>query len=166
MSRDHLSLVQHLRFHTHGWRVNGDVSLIISKGDPENPSIEEILSVEKYMSGYACKGNQPTGAVVDLFNDLVNSADESTGATAKSICTKLLMQTVKRDISAVDASFELSRIPLYRCSHTFQNVCLSGCRLLSCNNEDKFVLDIYLQRDESDMSFFYGFVVKTERFLL
>jgi hypothetical protein len=123
------------------------------------------------MSGYACKGNQPTGAVVDLFNDLVNSVDESTGATAKSICTKLLMQTVKRDISAVDASFELSRIPLYRCSHTFQNVCLSGCRLLSCNNEDTFVtkntaLDRYLQRDKKDMSFFYGFVVKTERFLL
>jgi hypothetical protein len=47
------------------------------------------------------------------------------------------MQTVKRDISAVDASFELSHIPLYRCSRTFQNVCLSGCRLLSCNNEDK-----------------------------
>jgi hypothetical protein len=109
--------------------------------------------------------------VVDLFNDLVNSADEFTGATAKSICTKLLMQTVKRDISAVDASFELSRIPLYRCSHTFQNVCLSGCRLLSCNNEDTFVtkntaLDRYLQRDKKDMSFFYGFVVKTERFLL
>jgi hypothetical protein len=57
--------------------------------------LEEILSVEKYVSGYACKGNQPTGAVVDLFNDLVNCADESTGATAKSICTNLLMQAVK-----------------------------------------------------------------------
>jgi hypothetical protein len=103
--------------------------------------------------------------VVDLFNDLVNCADESTGTTAKSICTKLLMQTVKRDISAVEASFELSRIPLYRCSHTFQNVCLSGYRLLNCNNEDKFVtkntaLDRYLQRDEKDMSSFYGFVCK------
>jgi hypothetical protein len=50
------------------------------------------------------------------MNDLVNCADESTGATAKSICTKLLMQTAKRDISAVEASFELSRIPLYRYS--------------------------------------------------
>jgi hypothetical protein len=39
------------------------------------------------LSGYACKGNQPTGAVVDLFNDLANCADEFTGATAKSICT-------------------------------------------------------------------------------
>lgn len=165
MSRDHPSLVQHSRFHTQGWRANGDVSLSISKSDPENPSVEEILSVEKYVSGYACKENQPTGAVVDLFNDLVNCADESTGATAKAICTKLLMQTVKRDISAVEASFQLSRIPLYRCSHTFQNVCLSGCRLLNCNNEDKFVtkntaLDGYLQRDEKDMSSFDGFVCK------
>ena len=44
MSRDHPSPVQHSRFHTHGCRANGDVSLIISQGDPENPSIEEILS--------------------------------------------------------------------------------------------------------------------------
>jgi hypothetical protein len=57
-------------------------------GDSENPSVEEILSVEKYVSGYACKGNQPTGAVVDLFNDLVNCADESTGATACKYLSK------------------------------------------------------------------------------
>jgi hypothetical protein len=56
-----------------------------------------MLSVENYVSGYAYQGNQPTGAVVDLFNDLVNCADEFTGATAKSICTKLLMQTAKMD---------------------------------------------------------------------
>ena len=139
-----------------------EMSLIISKSDPENPSVEETLSVEKYVSGYACKGNRPTGAVLDLFNNLVNCTDES-GATANSICTKLLMETVKRDSSAVEASFELSRIPLYRCSHTFENVSLSGCMLLNCNIEDKFVtkntaLDRYLQRDEQDMSSFYGLV--------
>ena len=47
MSRDHPSLVQLSKFHTlgsQGWRANGDISLIISKSDPENPSIEEILS--------------------------------------------------------------------------------------------------------------------------
>jgi hypothetical protein len=44
------------------------------------------------VSGYTCKRHRPTGAVVDLFNDLVNCTDES-GATTKSICTKLLMQT-------------------------------------------------------------------------
>jgi hypothetical protein len=64
------------------------------------------------LSGYACKGNQPTGAIVDLFNDMVNCADESTGATTKSLCNKLLMGTVKRDIPAVEASYELSSLPL------------------------------------------------------
>jgi hypothetical protein len=44
----------------------------------------------------------------------------STGATTKSLCNKLLMGTVKRDIPAVEASYELSSLPLYRSSHTFQ----------------------------------------------
>lgn len=103
MARDHPMLVQHSRFHSQGWRANGDISLIVSKSDEDNPSVDDILATEKYVCGYACKGNQPTGAVVDLFNDLVNCADETTGATAKSLCTKLLIGTVKRDISAVEA---------------------------------------------------------------
>ena len=87
--------------------------------------------MEKYVSGYACKGNQPTGSVVDLFKDFANScSDESTSTTPKSMCTKLLMNTVKRDIPAVEASYELSRLPLYRSSHTFQNISLSGSRVL------------------------------------
>jgi hypothetical protein len=32
---------------------------------------------------------------------MVNCADESTGATTKSLCNKLLMGTVKQDIPAV-----------------------------------------------------------------
>jgi hypothetical protein len=48
----------------------------------------------------------------------------------KSLCTKLLMGTVKRDISAVETSFELSSLPLYRSSHTFQNLSLTGARIL------------------------------------
>jgi len=165
MARDHPMLVQHSRFHTQGWRANGDISLIVSKSDPENPSVEEILAVEKYVSGYACKGNQPTGAVVNLFNDLVNCADESTGATAKSVCTKMLMETVKRDIPAVEASYELSSLPLYRSSHTFQNVSLSGFRLLDTKCTGHVVtkntaLDKYVQRDDKDTSSFYKFICK------
>jgi hypothetical protein len=108
---DHPMLVQHSRFHTQGRRANGDASLILSKSDPDNPSVDEILAVEKYVSGYACKGNQPTGSVVDLFKDIVNScSDESTSTTPKSMCTKLLMNTVKRDLPAVEASSELFRL--------------------------------------------------------
>jgi hypothetical protein len=43
------------------------------------------------------------------------------------------MGTAKRDISAVETSFELSSLPLYRSSHTFQNLSLTGARILkSC----------------------------------
>jgi hypothetical protein len=53
-----------------------------------------------------------------------------TSTTPKSMCTKLLMNTVKRDIPAVEASYELSRLLLYRSSHNFQNISLSGSRVL------------------------------------
>ena len=86
MERDHPVIVQDSRFHTQGWRANGDISVIFSKSGPDNPSVDEILATEKYITGYACKGGEPTGAVADVFNDLVNCADESTGATPKSVC--------------------------------------------------------------------------------
>ena len=56
-----------------------------------------FLQPIKYVTGYACKGNQPTGALPDMFEeDLVNTADEATGAKTKSLCTK--MGAIKRDI--------------------------------------------------------------------
>jgi hypothetical protein len=63
MARDHPVLVQHSQFHTQAWRANGDISLIISKSGPENPSVDDIIA----------------GAVCDLFNDMANSTDENSG---------------------------------------------------------------------------------------
>jgi hypothetical protein len=54
----------------------------------------------------------------------------------KSMCTKLLMNTVKRDIPAVEASYELSRLLLYRSSHNFQNISLSGSRVLRTDGSE------------------------------
>ena len=62
------------------------------------------MATEKYTTGYACKGNEVTGAVVELFNGMANAADETSGTTGKSVCTKLLMNMVKRDISGMEAS--------------------------------------------------------------
>ena len=163
MARDHPMLVQHSRFHTQGWRANGDISLILSKNGPDNPSVNEIIATQKYITGYACKGNQPTGAVADLFNDMVNCADESTGATSKSLVSKLLMGTVKRDISAVEASHELSSLPLYRSNYTFQNVSLSGARVLQLKGNTltkNTVLDRYLSRHDSDNTSLYKFLCR------
>ena len=116
--------------------------LYFIKNGHENPSVDEIIAVEKYITGYACKGNEPTGEIADLFNDMVNCSDENSGSTTKSLCTKLLMGTVKRDISAVETSefgnfvitlIELSSLPLYRSSYTFQILSLTGARILKNN---------------------------------
>lgn len=163
MPRDHPMLVQHSMYHTQGWRANGDISLILSKSSPDNPSIEDIIATEKYISGYACKGNEPTGAVLELFNDIANSADESAGASAQSVCTKLLMKTVKRDISSMEASYELTGLPLFRCSHQFQNVSFSGSRVLERTGSTltkSTPLDKYLNRHEQDQCSWYQFVCK------
>lgn len=164
MERDHPVLVQHSRFHTQGWRANGDISLILSKSDPSNPSVDEIIATEKYITGYACKGNEPTGALSDLFSDMVNCADESSGTTGKSLCTKLLMNTVKRDVSSVEACYELSSIPLYRSSHCFQSVSLSGCRVLQKSGMDTLtkstIIDKYISRDQNDTSSLYQFICR------
>ena len=43
------------------------------------------LSVDKYyVTGNACKVNESTDLLVDLFNDMRNDADEAARATAKS----------------------------------------------------------------------------------
>jgi hypothetical protein len=46
---------------------------------------------------------------------------------------KIREMSPKRDISAVETSFELSSLPLYRSSHTFQNLSLTGARILKNN---------------------------------
>ncbi|KAH3778534.1 hypothetical protein DPMN_179999 [Dreissena polymorpha] len=133
MKRDHPFLVQHSQYHTQAWRANGDISLILSKSSPDNPSISDIIATEKYVSGYACKGNQPTGEVVDLFNAMVNATDETSSTDGKSLCTKLLMNTIKRDISSMEAAYELTGLPLFHSSHQFQSVSMSGSRVLEKN---------------------------------
>ena len=81
MERDHPLLVQHSKFHTQAGRASGDISLLIGTSDPTNPSVDDI-SVEKYICGYACTGG---GATLDLLNDMINVADETTGATGKTL---------------------------------------------------------------------------------
>ncbi|KAK3093512.1 hypothetical protein FSP39_016633 [Pinctada imbricata] len=162
MKRDHPVLVQHSKYHTQGWRANGDISLILSKSDPDNPSVNEILATEKYITGYACKGSQPTGALVDLFNDMVHTSNDTN--TAKSLCTKLLMRTVKRDISAVEACYEISSIPLYRCSNKFQSISLSGFRVIEKDGSiltKSTAVDKYLNRDENDSVSLYTFICRS-----
>ena len=154
-------MVQHSRVHTQGWRDNGDISLILSKSSPDNPSIAEIIATEKYVTGYACKGNQSTGEMVDLFNVMGNSANESSSSNAKSLCTKLLMNTVKRDISSSETSYELMGLPLFHCSLQFQNISLIGSCVLERTGATltkSTPLDKYLSRPDEMKCSWYQYV--------
>ena len=160
LTRDHPRLVQHSKIHIQAWRANGDISVILSKSNPSCPDITDIIPVQDYVSGYACKGNQGTGALIDIFKDITSSADTDTSSVS-SLCTKLLMQTVKRDVSGVEACHELASLPLYRCSNQFQSVSLSGFRVLERTGSTatkSTPLDKYLTRDANDKSSFYSFI--------
>jgi len=74
------------------------------------------------------------------------------------------MNTVKRHVSAVEACFEISRFPLYRCSHQFQLVSLSGLRLFE--SDGNFVtknnsFNKYLSRHLDDICSFYDFICRS-----
>ncbi len=164
MVRDHPRLVQHSSIHTQAWRANGDISLILSNSNPDTPSIEDIMPVERYVAGYACKGNVGTGAMADLFKDMASSANNETSLA--SLCTGLLMKTVKRDVSSVEACHELSMLPLYRCSHQFQSVSLTGTCVLERTGKSATKatpLDKYLARKETDHSSWHSFLCSTGR---
>ena len=124
------------------------------------------MATEKYITGYACKGNQPTGAIANLFNDMVNCCDDSSGVNPKSLITKLLMESVKRDVSSVEASYELFSLPLYRSSHNFQSVSLSGARIIESNGTTitkNTQIDKYLARSQDDTSSLYNFICRQGR---
>ena len=73
------------------------------------------------------------------------------------------MGTVKRDVSAVEASYELSGLPLYRSSHTFKSVSLSGSRVLEKGGSQltrNTALDKYLERRKDGTSSFYKFICR------
>ena len=152
-------------FSTHSTIHKAGVQMVIFQLSFQKvtPKIHEIKACEKYITGYACNGNKGTGALIDLYGDMVHSNDNSNGADGKTICTKLLMEAVKRDISAVEASYRLSGLPLHRCSHKFQSVSLSGSRLLGRSGSQvtkHSIVDKYLDRDKKDDSSLYNFICK------
>lgn len=96
-------------------------------------------------------------------NDLTNSVNQSTGSTVQSVCSKLLIDTVKRDISSMETSYELNSLPLYRCSNQFQAVNISESRILERTGftlTKSTPLDMFLIRAAEDRCSWYQFVCK------
>ena len=112
------------------------------------------------MCGYACKDSEPTGAIGDLFKDMVNAVDaaDADQVTGKSMCATMLIKTVGRqDVSGLEASFELIGLALWRCSCPFTYLSMSESRRLQLDGETATrttPLDRYLHdRDMSTVLF-------------
>ena len=79
------------------------------------------------------------------------------------LVSKFLMNTVKRDVSSVEACFELSALPLFRSTHSFVNLSITGNRLFEKNGETiskSTLVDKYLKRPNDDTSSLYEFACK------
>ena len=83
--------------------------------------------------------------------------------TGKSICAKMLIKTVgRRDISGPEASFELSGLALWRCSHQFTYLSMTGSRRLERDGDTatrSTPLDKYLARPQEQHCSWYQFAL-------
>ena len=140
--------------------------MILSNSSPDNPSPDDIIAIIDYVCGYACKDSVPTGATVDLSEDMVNAVDaaDADQVTGKSICAKMLIKTVeRRDISGPEASFELSGLALWRCSRHFTYLSMTGSRRLERDGDTatrSTPLDKYLARPQEQHCPWYQFASK------
>ena len=51
------------------------MNLIIYNSRLDNPNTDDIIAIDDYVCGYACKDSEPTGATAYLFKNMVNAAD-------------------------------------------------------------------------------------------
>ena len=75
-------------------------------------------------------------------------------ALVKCLVLKTLVNSVKKDVSAVEACFEISSLPLYRRSHSSQSASLSGSRLFEASEKKEIqikcnALNRYLHCDSN-----------------
>lgn len=100
MPCDHPCVNQHSSYQLQLWRANGNVSLILSNSSPGNPGTDDIIAIIDYVCGYACKDIKPTDTTADLFEDMINAdTADANQMTGKSICVKMLIKTVGREMS-------------------------------------------------------------------
>ena len=59
-------LVQNSSIGIKAWRGDFDLSLILSKSDSDQPSVECMIPCSRYLADYTTKGNGGTNALEDL----------------------------------------------------------------------------------------------------
>ena len=145
--RDHTRMIQHVKSRLISWLANCDTQVIID---------QDLLALQKYIAGYACKGAASTEDLIHIYRTLIESTNDQ--STVRNLAQRLLLKTVGMvDISAAAADFMNCGGKLQRCTRNFNIVGLSGYRQLkgSVNDDGNTItkdtpLDKFLSQKRRD----------------
>ena len=134
------------------WRANCDVSVLVYDHDPCDISSQDIAAICGYVTAYCTKGNASyksernaiISSILAMEDDIMNDSNVGTVKLARHIMNSTLKDRI---ISRSEATCQLLRLPLYKCTESFFPVSLSKYAKLS-NKEmkQKSILDDYALR--------------------
>ena len=121
--RDHPRMVQHVAVRPLSWLGNCDSSIIIH---------QNLLALNQYLTGYACKGAATTSELVSMFKAILGKSHSN--SSLKSIAQKMMMKAVGCvDTPGATADyFNTGNKPVTSTRH-FTRVGLSGYKVVSKN---------------------------------
>ena len=125
--RDHPRLIQHVKARLISWLANCDTQVIID---------QDLMSLQRYIAGYTCKGAATTEDLIQIYRCLIQSVSDQT--TVRCLAQRLLLKAIGMiDTPAAAADFMNTGGKLQRCTRNFNKVGLSGYRQLKNSREKR-----------------------------
>ena len=125
-NRDHSHMISHIKTRLLSWLANSDSQAIID---------QDLMSLLKYITQYACKGSSSTDDLVRLYKHLLDVNSNNT--SVKSIAQQLLLKIIGLiDMPAAAVDYLNCGGQLYHCTRKFRRISLSGFRMLCLNSKD------------------------------
>ena len=81
---DHPRLVMHVKSRLVSWLGNCDSQVLID---------QDLMALQKYIAGYACKGAATTDDLIHIYRHLIESASEE--SSVKSLAQRLLLKNCR-----------------------------------------------------------------------
>jgi hypothetical protein len=128
MVRDNRRILQTSSYMMQSWRANCDFQILLYKGDPDEPDLDDIAGVTDYVVTYACKGNETSIAEKANLKEYIAKIkeDEKLEMTSVKLARMILNRTLKtRMISKQEAMVQLGGLDLWLCSESIQHVSIT-----------------------------------------
>lgn len=128
LERDNKRILQTSTHMMQSWRANCDIQILLYKGDPDEPDLDEIAGVTDYVVTYACKGNESSVAEKENLKEYIvkMKEDDKEEMTPVKLARMILNRSLKtRMISKQEAMVQLAGLDLWLCSESIQQVSIT-----------------------------------------